>query len=98
MVITWETARIYYVLVGERVGQGPLYLYELVGECVYLYVGQGRDGRGINGRTNDDRGKDVVPVRLLLPWLKRLLFVFPLNVRILGSSPKNNTSFVLEYF
>ena len=49
------------ILVGEHVGQGTLYLYELVGECVYLYVGQGRDGRGKVGRTNYDRGKDVVP-------------------------------------
>ena len=29
------------------------HLYELVGEAVY--------GRGKVGRTNDDRGKDVVP-------------------------------------
>ena len=48
-------------LVGERVGWGTLYLYELVGECVYLYIGRGSDGRGKVGRTNDDRGKDVVP-------------------------------------
>ena len=34
----------------------------LVGECVYLYVGRGRDGRGKVGRGNNDRGKDVVPI------------------------------------
>ena len=38
------------------------YLYELVGECVYLYVSRGRHGPGIDGRTNDDRGIDVVPI------------------------------------
>ena len=48
-------------MVVERVGRGTFYLYELVGECVYLYVGPGRDGRGKVGRTNDDRGNDVVP-------------------------------------
>ena len=48
-------------MVRVSVGRGTLYLYELVGECVYLYVGRGRDGRGKVGRTNDNRGKDVVP-------------------------------------
>ena len=43
-------------LVRERAGRGTLYLYELVGECAYLYV-----GRGKCVRTNDYRGKDVVP-------------------------------------
>ena len=48
-------------MVGEDVGWGTLYLYELAGKCVYLYVGRGIDGwtkgaRAINGRT-----KDVVP-------------------------------------
>ena len=46
-------------LVGERVGRGTLYLYELVGECVYLSVGRERDGHGKVGHT--DWGKDVVP-------------------------------------
>ena len=49
-------------MVGVSVGRATLYLYELVGECVYLYVGRGRDGWGKVGRTNDDRGKDVVPL------------------------------------
>ena len=48
-------------MVGEHVGRGTLYLYALVGECVYLYEGRGRDGREKVGRTNNDRGKDVVP-------------------------------------
>ena len=48
-------------MVGERVGRGTLYLYELVGECEYLYVGWGGDNRGKVGQTNDDWGKDVVP-------------------------------------
>ena len=33
--------------------------YALVGEAVY---GRGRAGQGTDGRTNDDRGKDVVPL------------------------------------
>ena len=53
-------------LVGEREGRGTLYLFELVGECVNLYVGWGRDGRGKVGRTNEDQGKDVVP---LFAWI-----------------------------
>ena len=48
-------------MVGVSVGRATFYLYELVGECVYLYVGRGRDGRGKVSRTNDDWGKDVVP-------------------------------------
>ena len=48
-------------LIGECAGCGTLYLYELVGECVYLYVGWGKCSRRTDGRTNDDRGKDVVP-------------------------------------
>ena len=56
-----------YALVGEHVGRGTLYLYELAEECVYLYVGRGRDGRGKVGR-----GKDVVP--LLTLFLLFLLF------------------------
>ena len=49
-------------MVEVSVGRGTFYLYELVGECVYFYVGRARDGRGKVGRTNDDRGKDVVPM------------------------------------
>ena len=45
----------------ERVGRGTLHLKELVGEYVYLYVGRGKCGRTIDGRTNHDRTKDVVP-------------------------------------
>ena len=55
-------------MVGERVGRGTLYLYELVGECVYLYVDRGRDSRGKVGWTNDDRGKDVVPLETFPVW------------------------------
>ena len=55
-------------MVGERVGRGTLYIYELVGECVYLYVDRGRDSRGKVGRTNDDRGKDVVPLETFPVW------------------------------
>ena len=36
-----------------------VYLYALVREAVN---GRGRVGRGTDGRTNDDRGKDVVPL------------------------------------
>ena len=48
-------------MVGVSVGRASFYLYELVGECVHLYVGRGRDGRGKVSWTNDDRGKYVVP-------------------------------------
>ena len=36
-------------------------IYAMVGKLLYLYVGRGRDGRGKVGRTNDDRGKDIMP-------------------------------------
>ena len=48
-------------MVGVTVSRDNTHLYELVWECVYLYVGRRRDGRRKVGRTNDDRGKDVVP-------------------------------------
>ena len=44
-------------LVGECAGRGTLYLYELVRECVYLFVGWGNCGQGTDGWT-----KDVVPL------------------------------------
>ena len=53
---------VLYDLVGKHVGRGTLYLYKLVGECAYLYVGRGRDGQGKVGRTKEDQGKDVVPL------------------------------------
>ena len=40
-------------------------IYAMVGECVCLYNGRGKAGRGTDSRTNDDRGKDVVPLRKL---------------------------------
>ena len=58
-------ARIYYTVVGERLGRDKTHLYERVGILVY-----GRltcismlwlvlvSSRGTNGRTKDDRGKD----------------------------------------
>ena len=39
-------------------GNGMLSFYALVG----VSVGRGRAGRRKVGRTNDDRGKDVVPI------------------------------------
>ena len=53
-------------MVGVSVGRATFYLYELVGECVYLYVGRGRDGQEKVGQTNDNRGKDVVPSSILI--------------------------------
>ena len=53
-------------MVGVTVGLDNTHLYELVGECVYLYLGRGRDGRGKVSRTNNDRGKDVVPLFMYL--------------------------------
>ena len=46
-------------MVGVTVGRDNTHLYELVGEAVY---GRGKASRGKVGRTNDDRGKDVVPI------------------------------------
>ena len=34
------------------------------GECACLYVGRDNFNRGIDSRTNEDREKDVVPVRI----------------------------------
>ena len=48
-------------MVGEGVGRGTLYLYELVGKCEYLYVGRVIDGRTKVARAIDGRTKDVVP-------------------------------------
>ena len=55
---------IYFYLVGISVGWGTLYLYELVGERVYLYVGRGRDGQRKVGQGMPVRRKHVVPFRL----------------------------------
>ena len=35
----------------------------MVGEAIY---GQGKVSRGTDGWTNDDRGKDVVPIKICL--------------------------------
>ena len=62
-----------YALVEELVGQGTLYLYELVGECVYLSVGRERDGHGKVGHTNDDWGNDVVPnIHVMITMIQSL--------------------------
>ena len=53
-------------MVGVSVGRATFYLYELVGECVYLYVGRGRDGRRKVGRRMPVRRKHVVPIFLVL--------------------------------
>ena len=56
--------RVTCLFTGQYNTKGyDLYLYELVGECVYLNVGQGRDGRGKVGRTSDDWGKAVMPLK-----------------------------------
>ena len=48
-------------MVGEGVGWGTLYLYELVGKCVYLYLGRGIDVRTKVAWAIEGRTKDVVP-------------------------------------
>ena len=70
-------------MVGEGVGRGTLYLYELVGKCVYLYVGRVIDGRTKVARAIDGRTKDVVPI--FSSW--RIHFFLVLNLAALSIFP-----------
>ena len=48
-------------MVGVTVVQDNTHLYELFRECACLYVGRSSCNWGINGQTNNNREKDVVP-------------------------------------
>ena len=51
-------------MVREDVGRATLYLYELVGKCVYLYVGRGIDGWTKVAWAIDGRTREVVSFNL----------------------------------
>ena len=42
------------------IGRGTLHLYELVGECVCLYIGRGTCKYLCTGRDNDEFGESTV--------------------------------------
>ena len=61
------------------------------GKLLYLYIGRGIVGRGIDARANDDREKDVVPLIIYNP--SQLMTQI---VCLICNNPKNSQMFATE--
>ena len=49
-------------------------------ETLHLYAGRGINSRENDGRTIDDRTKDVVPVKLVVKLVVEAVFMYILNI------------------